>query len=297
MAHFQKLQYNGIISLLPKGSKPKEFLRNWHPITLLFVGYKLISGCIDQSLSSVISNIVNKDQCGFIKGRYIGENVRLTYNVLDWAKTKKRTGLVLLLDFEKAFDSISFVCITKTLSFFGFEPDVIKWVDILLNNFRASLSHAGNLSDFFDILRGCRQGDPIASLLFIMVVELLAIKLRNSTDIKGYKIDSMIALLSLYADDATIFLEYNADTLRATVAILENFLKLSGLKIQLVIVFGNLPDGDYRLCPDIPIEWKQDFKLLGIMFDPFLEKMNQNFDIKIDNIKETICSWKNLTEC
>ena len=203
---------------------------------------------------------------------------------------------MLLLDFEKAFDSISFLCIKRTLSFFGFGPDIIKWVDVLLNNFRASLNHAGNLSDFFDILRGCRQGDPIASLLFILVVELLAIKLRNSTDIKGYKIDNIIALLSLYADDATIFLEYDANTLRATVAILENFFKLSGLKIQLeksqVIVFGNLPDGDYRLCPEIPLEWKQDFKLLGIMFDPFLEKMNQNFDLKIDSIKETICSWK-----
>ena len=108
----------------------------------------------------------------------------------------------------------------KTLTFFGFGRKYIKWIGILLNGFKACINHANNLSTFFNILRGCRQGDPIASGLFELAVEVLCIRLCNSKIIKGYQIGGWeFFLKSLYADDVTVFLHYSADNLRNAISL------------------------------------------------------------------------------
>ena len=85
----------------------------------------------------------------------------------------------------------------------------------------------------FNIDRGCRQGDPIASLLFIVVIEIMCIKIRASDKVKGIKIGKHSAKLSMYADDSTIFLENNEIELRALIRILNDFYRLSGLQIHM----------------------------------------------------------------
>ena len=77
---FSVTQRQGIITCLPKGDKPRQFLKNWRPITLLNVIYKIASGCIAQRLKSVLPKLISSDQTGFLSGRYIGENTRLIYD-------------------------------------------------------------------------------------------------------------------------------------------------------------------------------------------------------------------------
>ena len=122
---------------------------------------------------------------------------------MEWAKNKKKTGLLLLIDFRKAYDSISFF-IGNALLYFGFRNNYIKWINILLNNFKAFVNHAGNISELFNI---SRQGDPNAAALFLLSIEILCIKMRTDQNIKGFKLDKLEILLSLYADDCSIFLE------------------------------------------------------------------------------------------
>ena len=75
-------QRQGIITCLPKGDKPKQFLKNWRPITLLNVIYKLASGCIADRIKIVLDKLISKEQTGFMSGRYIGKNPRLIYDIL-----------------------------------------------------------------------------------------------------------------------------------------------------------------------------------------------------------------------
>ena len=79
---FSLTQKQGIITCIPKGDKPKQFLKNWRPITLLNTIYKLASGSIAKRLKSVLDILVSTDQTGFIAGRYIGENTRLLYDII-----------------------------------------------------------------------------------------------------------------------------------------------------------------------------------------------------------------------
>ena len=97
----------GIIILLPKPEKDKRYLANWRPISLLNHVYKILSGALAERLKPTLENIIHTDQKGFVSGRFIGECVRNTYDLLEYAKSKNRAGMLLLIDFEKAFDSIS----------------------------------------------------------------------------------------------------------------------------------------------------------------------------------------------
>lgn len=74
-------QREGIIVCLPKGDKSREYLKNWRPISLLNVTYKIGSTCIANRIKTVLSKLVNEDQTGFIKGRYIGDNLRTLYDM------------------------------------------------------------------------------------------------------------------------------------------------------------------------------------------------------------------------
>ena len=215
---------------------------------------------------------------------------------MEWAKNKKKTGLLLLIDVKKAYDSISFKFIGNTLLYFGFGNNYIKWINILLNNFKACINHVGNISGLFDITRGCRQGDPIAAALFVLSIEILCIKMRTDQNIKGYKLDTLETLLSLYADDCSIFLEYDSNNLENTITILDEFYKVSGLQIHLnktqCVIFGLIPNGEYKLCNHISIFWEQNFKLLGIQFDGLLENMDVNYYDKLREIRAIMKNWQ-----
>ena len=93
--------------------------------------YKIGSGSIANRLKTHIYQLINNDQTGFIKGRFIGENTRLIYDILKYTEENNIPGLLLLIDFEKAFDSLSWRFINKTLSLFNFGPDISKWFNVL----------------------------------------------------------------------------------------------------------------------------------------------------------------------
>ena len=70
-------QRRGIITLIPKPNKDATSLENLRPISLLNVDYKILTKTIAKRLEKVLPKIINPDQTGYVKGRYIGENVRL----------------------------------------------------------------------------------------------------------------------------------------------------------------------------------------------------------------------------
>ena len=79
-------QRRGIISLIPKKAKDKTILENLRPISLLNVDYKILTKVIANRIEKTLPTLINPDQTGCVKSRYIGENVRLIkrYNKLHW---------------------------------------------------------------------------------------------------------------------------------------------------------------------------------------------------------------------
>ena len=121
---------------------------------MLNVIYKIASGCIAQGLKLVLPTLISSDQTGFITGRYIGENTRLIYDLIKYTDEENIPGLLLIVDFEKAFDSISWEFIPEVMDFFNFGPSIKKWISILYKDISSAVIQSGFLSDFFPIERG-----------------------------------------------------------------------------------------------------------------------------------------------
>ena len=96
--------------------------------TTLNTTYKIASGVISTRIKSVLNKLISKDQTGFLKERYIGENTRLIYDSLDFTEENDIPGLLLFIDFEKAFDSVTWNFLYEVLNFFNFGPGVIYLV-------------------------------------------------------------------------------------------------------------------------------------------------------------------------
>ena len=99
-------QRQRIISLIPKKKKNTEYLKNWRPVSLLNVDYKIATKTIALRLEKILPNLIHPCQSGYVKGRFVGEIIRLIADAMHFTKEKNIPGVAVFLDFEKAFDSI-----------------------------------------------------------------------------------------------------------------------------------------------------------------------------------------------
>ena len=95
-------QRQGIISLIPK-KKNTEYLTNWRPVLLLNVNYKIATKTIALRLEKVLPSIIHPCQSGYVKGRFIGESIRLIADTMNFTKTKKYSRHSCFLRFRKSF--------------------------------------------------------------------------------------------------------------------------------------------------------------------------------------------------
>ena len=283
----------GVIQLLPKGNKDRTLLTNWRPITLIECAYKIFSGAIAARLNSVINKLVDGVQKGFVPGRNIAENVRVLYDTLHYAKINQKGGTAIVLDYAKAFDSISHTYFMEVLDFFGFGEGMKKWIKICLNNFFAQTSHADNLSSKFKVGRGARQGDPLSPPLFALAIEIFSIRIRSDKNIIPFELGPLTLKLNLYADDSILFTIQDENSVKSILRAVNEFFGLSGLKIQLpkctIVNFG-VPGP--VLCPEINIGRKDEFEYLGLLVDPFLERLDQNITIIMKDLVQLSKTWQ-----
>lgn len=294
--HFGEMstsQKQGVITLIEKKDSDKRKLKNWRPISLINVDTKIGTKIIAKRLEKVLPKIINHDQTGYVKGRYIGETLRVIDDIIYHTNLNNIPGILITIDFEKAFDSLEWSFMISALEAFNFGKSLIKWVKTFYNNITSCVMNNGFSTKYFDLRRGVRQGDPLSPFLFIVALELLTINIRNKTDIKGIKIGNEEVKLAAYADDLSIF---SADISSAEnlFKVLDKFYICSGLKInkekcEAMWIGSNRERQDFPL----DIRWNKDMiKILGIFFSHNSTKMIQkNFDQNIIAIKEVLNIW------
>ena len=135
--------------------------------------YKLASAAFANRIKPLLNYLIDSTQTSFILGQNIGENTHLVYDIIHTTEKLNIPGLLVSIDFQKAFDSISWEFIFKTLSYLGFGPNFQRCIELLNTDIKANVLQSGFLSDNINIQRGCRQGDPISMYLFIIVAQIL----------------------------------------------------------------------------------------------------------------------------
>jgi len=173
---------------------------------------------IANRIKSVLPRLINKDQTGFMKGRFIGENIRLIDCIIRYAAENNIPGLLLFIDFEKAFDSLEWSFIYESMRYFGFGPSIIKCIKALYCKTESCVLNNGWSSNFFQIQRGVRQGCPLSPYLFILSAEVLAKAIRNNVNIKGICVNNNEIKISQYADNTTLILDESEQSLSLPLA-------------------------------------------------------------------------------
>ena len=291
-------QRRGILNLIPKPNKDLRYLKNWRPVSILNTDYKILTKALANRLQFVLPKLINSDQVGYLKNRYIGENVRIIDDIMSYTNLKQTQGYIILLDFEKAFDSVEWSFLFKTLKAFNFGPNFIKWIEIVYNSIESCVSNNGYFSQYFKLNRGIRQGCPISALLFLLVVEVMAVVIKNKKLINGINIENKEYKICQLADDTTIFVR-DIESVVHLITCLKNFYNCSGLKINLekseIIPVGSsrfqniyLP----KIISKLTVN-KNSFKTLGVWFSYNLnESISLNFENKLSSMETIINIWK-----
>ena len=97
----------GILTLVPKPNRPRSEIMSYRPIILLNVSYKIISTAVADKFRDKLPSVIDRDQSGFMKGRFIGDNTRLTYDLIPELRKEKKDAPLLSLDIEDAFNAVN----------------------------------------------------------------------------------------------------------------------------------------------------------------------------------------------
>ena len=100
-------QRQAVITLIEKKGKDMRFLKNWRPISLIYVDAKVASKSLAPRVRKVLNSLFHSDQTAYLKDRYIGESVRLISDILEYTDDNDIEAILFSCDFEKAFDSIN----------------------------------------------------------------------------------------------------------------------------------------------------------------------------------------------
>ena len=296
-----KSQRRGVISLsFKKGDRLDP--QNWRPISFLNVDYKIASRAIAGRLLKVLHVVVGKDQTCGVPGRFIGENVAYPRDVVDYVSQVGVSCAILSLDQEKAFDHVDWSFMRATLSSMGFGPSFIGWIDLFYSGSQSAVNVNGHVSPYFSLSRSIHQGCPLSPLLYVMVAEVLACKIRSHPDISGLSLPgSAVPLppLSQYADDTSVVV-MSDDAITATFEVYDLYERGSGAKLNLAKCKGLwLGTWNGRTHPPVAIEWGSvKVKILGVFLGPFVSG-EDNWRPRITAVQNVLSSWhqRSLSYC
>ena len=289
-------QRRGILSLIPKKTNPLK-LKNWRPISLLNQDYKILAKLLAERIKICLPHLIDEDQSGFIKGRYIGQNITNIIDLIHYTEENDIPALIMSIDYEKAFDKLEWSFIKTALEYFKFPPAIIKWVNILYTNISSCVTNNGWNSRYFPLYRGVRQGCPLSPYLFILAVEILAISIRENKRIKGVVIGEKEFKIKLYADDTQLVTLFDSESVTELGSTFEKFSKISGLTVNYeksnILRIGSIRNSSTKIKTNQPFTWTNDpLEILGITITVNLEELaSMNFTPVINKINNIIRMW------
>jgi len=136
-------QRRGLLTLIPKKDKSLCYVKNWRPISLLNCDHKIAAKSIANRIKRTLPSVINSDETGFQKTRFIGENMTLLNSILSYTDIEKIPGLFPFIDFETAFDTLEWSFIKRALKYYNFGDSLILWIIFFYTDISSSIQNNG----------------------------------------------------------------------------------------------------------------------------------------------------------
>ena len=271
----------------------RKDLKNWRPISLLNLDYKIVSKALSGRLREVMSEVVCEDQTCGVLGRSIFDNLNVMRDVLDHIETTGEGGVILSLDQEKAFDRVDRGFLDRVLDKFGFGGSFRKWMNVLYAGASAKVICNGVLTEGIALEKGIRQGCSLSPMLYVLFAEVLACNVRAEKRICGFLIPGsggQHTQIGQYADDTTAVLS-DVLSIEKYLNVVELFSRGTGARLNR----GKSEAmwiGAWRGRHEKPygLKWVVRMKVLGVWFGDNVE--DENWVAKCEKLKRVLDMWK-----
>jgi hypothetical protein len=171
------LNFSTVI-LLPKEENAIQ-IQQYCPICWLNVSFKILTKVGTNRISEVANTVVRPTQTAFMSGRHILEGVVVLHETIHELHRKKLDGVLLKLDFEKAYDKVKWDLLQKALRMKGFDPKWCKWIQEFISRGSVGIRLNDEIRHYFQTRKELRQGDPLYPILVNIVADMLAITINR----------------------------------------------------------------------------------------------------------------------
>jgi hypothetical protein len=238
-----------VIVLLPKKDEPEE-LKDFRPISLCNVVYKVVSMCLVNRLRHLLEDIISPTQSAFIPGRLITDNALIAFeclHALSHGNNNCKKFGALKLDLTKAYDHVEWVYIEEVLDRLGFHRKWVRWIMECVTTIRYSVCFNNVPLKSFALTRRLRQGDPLSPYLFLFVADGLSMLLQNEIN-QGHLQELHICRRTLrishllFADDTLMFMHASEEQAGVIRRVLANYERNTGQLInpaKCLMLFGS----------------------------------------------------------
>ena len=301
----ESLRQGDIILLYKKGD-PEE-IRNYRPITLLNVDYKIFSRIITNRLKQAVRETTHAAQLGFVPGRIIQEGTHLLKLLQAALDESNEEGIIVAADWEKAFDRASWKYIHDAAEALGFGKYMRGALSTMYNDEappERRIKVNGMRSATFTIHSGVPQGCPSSPLVFLLVTEALTRAVMEDERIEGVQAGGAEHRITQFADDTQFILKGYSSMPRLWELLKEyqdatgmraNVNKFEGLRMGRLKGVTPPPNPEYRTAE---IAWSKPGKYVRILGIPFWEGKDydpREFWIeRYDKMKAVLARWPNL---
>ena len=295
---------NTLIALIPKIDPPVTY-KDFRPISLCNIIYKIITKVLVHRLRPILTNIIGPYQSSFLPGRGTSDNSIVLQELIHFMKrSKRKKGFVAFkLDLEKAFDNVNWDFLKQCLQDFGFPDITIKLIMHCVSSPSYSILWNGNKLPPFNPTHGLRQGDPLSPYLFILCMEKLSVAINSAVNQGRWEpiqITNTGPQLShlLFADDVLLFTKAKRSQFHFIHNLFERFSRASGLKINIsksrAYYSSGTPQG--KITNLTTISGIQSTTSIGKYLGfPMLHgrPKKSDFNFIIEKMQTRLASWKN----